>query len=54
LQIVLANPQKDSALFGAAYLALEDIFSLGKVEELIDRLAIDRANPLSQSSTISG
>ncbi|TIU12429.1 MAG: ROK family protein, partial [Mesorhizobium sp.] len=54
LQIVLANPQKDSALFGAAYLALEDIFSLGKVEELIDRLSIDRANPLSQSSMISG
>ncbi|MES0006708.1 ROK family transcriptional regulator [Mesorhizobium sp. M0062] len=54
LQIVLANPQKDSALFGAAYLALEDIFSLGKVEELIDRLAIGRANPLSQSGRISG
>jgi len=38
LQIVLADPPKDSVLFGAAFLALEDIFSDTRVGELIDRL----------------
>lgn len=37
LQIVLADPQPDSALFGAAHLVLDDIFSKGNVEELIER-----------------
>ncbi|TCL70317.1 ROK family transcriptional regulator [Rhizobium sp. BK251] len=41
LHIVLAHPRKDSVLFGAAYLARQDIFSDMKVGELIDRLTID-------------
>ena len=39
LQIVLADPQKDSALFGAAHLVLDDVFSRKKVEGLIARFA---------------
>ncbi len=37
LQIVLADPHRDSALFGAAYLVLEDVFSKAKVDVLIER-----------------
>lgn len=37
LQIVLADPHPDSALFGAAHLLLEDIFSKPKVDVLIER-----------------
>ncbi|NLS00085.1 ROK family protein [Rhizobium sp. P38BS-XIX] len=37
LQIVLSDPEGDSALFGAAHLVLEDIFSKAKVETLIQR-----------------
>lgn len=37
LQIVLSDPQRDSALFGAAHLVLDDIFSRGNVEGLIER-----------------
>jgi predicted NBD/HSP70 family sugar kinase len=44
LQIALAPPQKDSALFGAAYLALDDIFSRAKVEELIGRFVANRSH----------
>lgn len=39
LQIVLADPHPDSALFGAAHLVLEDIFSRTKVSALIERFA---------------
>ncbi|MCX4160125.1 MULTISPECIES: ROK family protein [Paraburkholderia] len=38
LQIVLADPPKDSVLFGAAFLALEDVFSHMNVGGLIERL----------------
>ncbi|TCM50811.1 putative NBD/HSP70 family sugar kinase [Rhizobium sp. PP-F2F-G48] len=37
LQIVLSDPQRDSALFGAAHLVLDDIFSRGNVDALIER-----------------
>ncbi|TIX90795.1 ROK family protein [Rhizobium sp. P44RR-XXIV] len=37
LQIVLADPHPDSALFGAAHLLLEDVFSKTKVDALIER-----------------
>lgn len=37
LQIVLADPHPDSALFGAAHLLLEDVFSKTKVDGLIER-----------------
>lgn len=43
LQIVLAYPHKDSALFGAAYLALDDIFSQKNVEGLIARFVAGTA-----------
>jgi hypothetical protein len=42
LQIVLANPLEDSALIGAAYLALDDLFSPANVEKLIGRFAVQR------------
>ena len=37
LQIVLADPHRDSALFGAAHLVLEDVFSRTRVGSLIER-----------------
>jgi len=40
LSIVLADPHPDGALFGAAYLALDDIFSKDRVEELIERIMV--------------
>ena len=39
LQIVLADPQPDSALFGAAHLVLDDVFSQKNVEGLVARFA---------------
>ncbi|NEI73605.1 ROK family protein [Rhizobium lusitanum] len=37
LQIVLADPQRESALFGAAHLVMDDVFSKGNIEGLLDR-----------------
>jgi predicted NBD/HSP70 family sugar kinase len=39
LQIVLADPQRDSALFGAAHLVIDDVFGRGNVQRLLDRVA---------------
>ncbi|MGJ7036988.1 glucokinase [Shinella sp. BE166] len=39
LSIVLSTAQEDSALFGAAYLLLEDIFAPMKVDRLLERFA---------------
>ena len=37
LKIVLADPQKDSALFGAAHLVLDNVLSLANVESTLAR-----------------
>ena len=42
LQIVLATPQKDSALFGAAYLVFDDVFAPDKVDAVIERFTAHR------------
>jgi predicted NBD/HSP70 family sugar kinase len=44
LQIVLADPQKDSALIGAAHLVLDDVFSPEKVEALLNRFTVKRVH----------
>lgn len=44
LQIILADPKKDSALIGAAHLVLDDVFSLEKVEALLGRFTTKRAH----------
>ncbi|MDQ0391531.1 ROK family transcriptional regulator [Labrys monachus] len=50
LQIVLAYPHKDSALFGAAYLAFYDIFSRQKVDELLARFAAPEGRSAARPS----
>jgi predicted NBD/HSP70 family sugar kinase len=44
LQIILADPKKDSALIGAAHLVLDDVFSAEKVEALLNRFTTKRAH----------
>ena len=44
LQIILADPKKDSALIGAAHLVLDDVFSVEKVEALLGRYTTKRAH----------
>ena len=44
LQIILADPKKDSALIGAAHLVLDDVFSVEKVETLLGRFSAKRAH----------
>ena len=44
LQIILADPKKDSALIGAAHLVLDDVFSVEKVETLLSRFSVKRAH----------
>jgi predicted NBD/HSP70 family sugar kinase len=44
LQIILADPKKDSALIGAAHLVLDDVFSVEKVEALLNRFTIKRVH----------
>ena len=44
LQIILADPKKDSALIGAAHLVLDDIFSVEKVEALLNRFTTKRTH----------
>ena len=51
LSIELSTAQEDSALFGAAYLFLEDVFASANVSRLIDRFSTHASNhePLSRS-----
>jgi predicted NBD/HSP70 family sugar kinase len=44
LQIILADPKKDSALIGAAHLVLDDVFSTEKVEALLNRFTTKRVH----------
>ena len=44
LQIILADPKKDSALIGAAHLVLDDVFSTDEVEALLNRFSAKRVH----------
>jgi predicted NBD/HSP70 family sugar kinase len=43
LSIVLSASREDSAMFGAAYLLLEDMFSPTKIDRLMQRFLRERA-----------
>lgn len=46
LSIVLSTAQEDSALFGAAYLILDDLFGAAKVEQLLERYSNSDGVPM--------
>lgn len=45
LSIVLSNSREDSAMFGAAYLLLDDMFSPSKIEVLMQRFLREKSVP---------
>jgi len=55
LQIAIAYPHKDSALYGAAFLALDGIFAMKNAEGVLSRFAAERApSPIREKVPAGG